>query len=100
MKYLITVTLLVALKAASFGQNTTNFAHIGRVDRFETEINQLIPKDAKIELLCDRASGRHRFNRQPRARPSVKGNETPPTHNNRSRGAGGVWTDYVDSRSC
>ena len=52
MKYLITVTLLVALKAASFGQNTTNFAHIGRIDRFETEINQLIPKDAKIEVLC------------------------------------------------
>ena len=51
MKYLITVTLLVALKAASFGQNATNFAHIGRIDRFETEINQLIPKDAKIELL-------------------------------------------------
>ena len=52
MKHLITVTLLVALKAASFGQNTTNFAHIGRIDRFETEINQLIPKDAKIEVLC------------------------------------------------
>ena len=27
MKYLITVTLLVALKAANFGQNTTNFAN-------------------------------------------------------------------------
>ena len=52
MKYLITLALFFALKAASFGQNTTNFAHIGRIDRFETEINQLIPKDAKIELLC------------------------------------------------
>ena len=52
MKHLITVTLLVALNAASFGQNTTNFAHIGRIDRFEAEINQLIPKNAKIEVLC------------------------------------------------
>ncbi len=23
--------------------------------------------------------------------------ETPPTHNNRSRGAGGVWAEYVYS---
>ena len=52
MKYLITATLLIALKAASFGQNTTNFAHIGRIDRFETKINQLIAEDAKIEVLC------------------------------------------------
>ena len=52
MKHLITLALFFALKAASFGQNTTNFAHIGRIDRFETEINQLIPKDAKIEVLC------------------------------------------------
>ena len=52
MKYLITLTLLVALKSASLGQNTTNFSNIGRIDRFENEINQLIPKDAKIEVLC------------------------------------------------
>jgi len=52
MKYLITATLLIALKATSFGQNTTNFAHIGRIDRFETKINQLIAEDAKIEVLC------------------------------------------------
>ena len=52
MKYLITVTLLVALNATSLGQNTTNFAHIGRIDRFDNEINQLIPEDAKIEVLC------------------------------------------------
>ena len=90
MKYLITLALFFALKAASLGQNTTNFAHIGRIDRFETEINQLIPKDTKIELLCDRPSGRHRFNRQPRARPSVKENETH-THNYCSRSAGGAW---------
>jgi hypothetical protein len=24
-------------------------------------------------------------------------NETPPTHNNRSRGAGGVWIDSINT---
>jgi hypothetical protein len=36
----------------SHAQNTTNFAHIGHVDRFDTAVNSLIPADAKIEVLC------------------------------------------------
>ncbi|MEC7881898.1 MAG: SMP-30/gluconolactonase/LRE family protein [Verrucomicrobiota bacterium] len=52
MKYLITITMLIAIKATGFGQNTTNFAHIGRIDRFEQALNQLIEKDSKIEVLC------------------------------------------------
>ncbi len=44
--------MLIAIKATGFGQNTTNFAHIGRIDRFEQALNQLIEKDSKIEMLC------------------------------------------------
>ena len=44
--------MLIAIKATGFGQNTTNFAHIGRIDRFEQALNQLIEKDSKIEVLC------------------------------------------------
>jgi gluconolactonase len=33
-------------------QNTTNFAHIGRVDRFDAGLDRLIAGDAKIEVLC------------------------------------------------
>ena len=44
--------LLNCLQTVIFGQNTTNFAHIGRIDRFEPQVNQLIPEEAKIEVLC------------------------------------------------
>ncbi len=52
MKYIITAMLLNCLQTVIFGQNTTNFAHIGRIDRFEPQVNQLIPEEAKIEVLC------------------------------------------------
>jgi len=35
-----------------FTQNTTNHPVIGHVDRFEPQLNQLIPDDAQIEVLC------------------------------------------------
>ena len=52
MKHITTAILLICLQTVAFGQNTTNFAHIGRIDRFEPKCNQLIPEGAKIEVLC------------------------------------------------
>ena len=49
---LIAAASLTALPPVVLAQNTTNYAHIGRVDRFESGVDQLIPKDAKIEVLC------------------------------------------------
>ena len=49
----ITTTLLLSLFAGvSHAQNTTNFPHIGHVDRFDASLDSLIPPDAKIEVLC------------------------------------------------
>lgn len=55
-----TTTMMIALTfTATFGfgaisqaQNTTNFPHIGHVDRFEESLDGLIGKDAKIEVVC------------------------------------------------
>ncbi len=52
MKQIFTVLLLVCLHGTVTAQNTTNFAHIGRVDRFDSALDELIPKGAKIEVLC------------------------------------------------
>ncbi|HBV30941.1 MAG TPA: gluconolactonase, partial [Verrucomicrobiales bacterium] len=52
MKNIVTIFLLACIGTSVLAQNTTNFAHIGRIDRFEPEVNELIPKDAKIEVLC------------------------------------------------
>ena len=52
MKQIFTALLLVCLHGTVAGQNTTNFAHIGRVDRFDSALDKLIAKDAKIEVLC------------------------------------------------
>ena len=52
MKNIVTLFLLACIGTSVLAQNTTNFAHIGRIDRFEPEVNELIPKDAKIEVLC------------------------------------------------
>ena len=52
MKQIFTVLLLVCLHGTVTAQNTTNFAHIGRVDRFDSTLDELIPKGAKIEVLC------------------------------------------------
>lgn len=48
------VSMIVTLLFASLAlaQNTTNFPAIGRVDRFESALDQLIGKDAKVEVLC------------------------------------------------
>ena len=54
MKTTITISLLVwaLLASGSHAQNTTNFPHIGHVDRFDPALNELIPADAKVEVLC------------------------------------------------
>ena len=52
MKQIFTALLLVCLHGTVAAQNTTNFAHIGRVDRFDSALDELIAKDAKIEVLC------------------------------------------------
>lgn len=38
--------------ATTHAQNTTNFAHLGRVDRFSSALDDLIARDAEIEVLC------------------------------------------------
>ena len=48
----ITSFLLLLVPTVLFAQNTTNFANIGHIDRFDGAINNLISKDAKIEVLC------------------------------------------------
>ncbi|MFP6603559.1 MAG: SMP-30/gluconolactonase/LRE family protein, partial [Pirellulaceae bacterium] len=48
----ITALLFVLIPGIAVSQNTTNFAQIGHVDRFESELDNLIAKDAKIEVLC------------------------------------------------
>ncbi len=48
----ITSFLLLLVPTVLLAQNTTNFANIGHVDRFDGAINNLISKDAKIEVLC------------------------------------------------
>jgi gluconolactonase len=48
----ITALLFVLIPAIAVSQNTTNFAQIGHVDRFESGLDNLIAKDAKIEVLC------------------------------------------------
>jgi gluconolactonase len=44
--------LLVLLTGSLSAQNTTNFPSIGHVDRFDAALDELIPKDAVIEVLC------------------------------------------------
>ena len=50
---LAAAALFVAiLPSMAWSQNTTNFARIGRVDRFDSSLDGLISKDAVIEVLC------------------------------------------------
>jgi len=48
----ITALLFVLIPGIAVSQNTTNFAQIGHVDRFERALDNLIAKDARIEVLC------------------------------------------------
>ena len=48
----ITALLFVLIPGIAVSQNTTNFAQIGHVDRFERGLDNLIAKDARIEVLC------------------------------------------------
>ncbi|MHC4877485.1 MAG: SMP-30/gluconolactonase/LRE family protein [Planctomycetota bacterium] len=48
----IAVSVLALVSQVSLAQNTTNFPHIGHVDRFSDELDSLIAKDAVIEVLC------------------------------------------------
>ena len=47
-----TAALFVLFPVMLVAQNTTNFARIGHVDRFDSALDRLIPKDAVIEVLC------------------------------------------------
>jgi gluconolactonase len=51
LRCLAAVLLALVTEQAS-AQNTTNFPHIGHVDRFDQAIEALIAKDAVIEVLC------------------------------------------------
>ena len=44
--------LIFLLTGSLSAQNTTNFPHIGHVDRFDPSLDELISKDAPIEVLC------------------------------------------------
>jgi gluconolactonase len=48
----ITALLFVLIPGIAVSQNTTNFAQIGHVDRFDRGLDNLIAKDARIEVLC------------------------------------------------
>lgn len=49
--YLLTL-LWITLTATAMAQNTTNFPTIGKVDRFDATLDQLVAPDAKIQVLC------------------------------------------------
>ena len=54
MKSLLSIIalLFVFIPEIAVSQNTTNFARIGHVDRFDRALDNLIAKDARIEVLC------------------------------------------------
>ncbi len=53
MRTTITTALVLAsLVGISHAQNTTTFPFIGSVDRFDSSLDGLISKDARIEVLC------------------------------------------------
>ena len=53
MRTIIIAAVIVILARASIeAQNTTNFATIGHVDRFDPGLDNLLAKDARIEVLC------------------------------------------------
>jgi gluconolactonase len=52
MKIVLPALMLTLLAYESLAQNTTNFASIGHVDRFDAALDGIISDDAKIEVLC------------------------------------------------
>ena len=54
MKTILSIAslLFVLIPGIAVSQNTTNFARIGHVDRFDSALDNLIAKDARIEVLC------------------------------------------------
>ncbi len=44
--------MLVFLVGTCRAQNTTNFPHIGHVDRYDASLDGLLSKDAVVEVLC------------------------------------------------
>ena len=52
MKYLLALTTVLVGTTTCVAQNTTNFPTIGQVDRFDDDVDNLIPQDAVIEVLC------------------------------------------------
>lgn len=51
---LVAGALLTAVPRAAFAQATTNFPVIGTIHRNDPQLDELIPKDAKIEVLSSR----------------------------------------------
>ncbi len=49
---LLPLLLIGSASQVVVGQNTTNFPHIGHVDRFDSALDALIAEDATIEVLC------------------------------------------------
>jgi gluconolactonase len=45
-------TLVLSLPSLAAAQNTTNFPSIGKIDRFDSDLDKLVDKDARIEVLC------------------------------------------------
>ncbi|MGE3313927.1 MAG: SMP-30/gluconolactonase/LRE family protein [Planctomycetaceae bacterium] len=43
---------LLTLPGNLFAQNTLNFPSLGRIERFDPRFEELVPKDAQIEVLC------------------------------------------------
>jgi len=51
---LVAGATLIALPAGAIAQDTKNFPVIGTIHRFDRQLDELIPKDAKIEVLSSR----------------------------------------------
>jgi gluconolactonase len=51
---LVTGATLIALPAGAIAQDTKNFPVIGTIHRIDPQLDELIPKDAKIEVLSSR----------------------------------------------
>ena len=52
MRTTFTAILLTLFVGTACAQNTTNFHHIGHVDRFDASLDDLIDEEAKIEVVC------------------------------------------------
>lgn len=49
--YSATVLAIIGLPGNAFAQNTLNFPSLGHIERFDPRLGELVPSDAKIEVL-------------------------------------------------